>query len=84
MSRLLLVPLTLWVSVSAPDARAECYSDSECGEGRCRSGTCTTACGSRFDSRRLHPEKPSNLKGLLGFSLSSFSSCAPSVPLGRL
>jgi hypothetical protein len=42
------------------------------------------ASGSGFDSRRLHPEKPSNLNGLLGFSLSSFSSCALSVPLWRL
>ena len=37
-----------------------------------------------FDSRRLHTEKPSNLKRLLGFSLPSFSSCALSVPLRRL
>jgi len=37
-----------------------------------------------FDSRRRHPEKPSNLNGLLGFSLPSFSSCDLSVPLWRL
>ncbi len=40
--------------------------------------------GGGFDSRRLHPEKPNNLNGLLGFSLSSFSSCDLSVPLWRL
>jgi hypothetical protein len=37
-----------------------------------------------FDSRRLHPEKPSNRKGLLSLSLPSDSSCAPYGPLWRL
>ncbi|WP_269744453.1 hypothetical protein [Stigmatella aurantiaca] len=42
MSRLLLVPLALYVLLSAFVARAECHSDSECGGGACRSGQCTT------------------------------------------
>jgi hypothetical protein len=42
MSRLLLVPFALTALLFAPATHADCYSDSECNGGRCRSGKCTT------------------------------------------
>ena len=48
MSRLLLVLLALCVQLFAPVALADCYSDSECGGGSCRSGKCTTAGGTCY------------------------------------
>ncbi|MDC0713523.1 hypothetical protein POL68_33975 [Stigmatella sp. ncwal1] len=50
MSRLLLVPLALCVLWSASVARAECYADSECGGGKCRSVKCTTAGGECYSN----------------------------------
>ena len=43
--RSMLSRLAVLLLLVSPPALADCYSDSECGGGKCRGNKCTTAGG---------------------------------------